>query len=52
MTNMKRFCIAMNDDLEGKIVELRKTDKYCRMSLSEIVRILILRGLESEKESA
>ena len=52
MTKNKRMCVAMPPELEEKVYELRKTDRYCRMTMSEIVRILILRGLESEKESA
>lgn len=52
LTNQKRFCVAMTPELEEKIVDLRKTDKYCRKSLSEIVRILIQKGLEAENQPA
>ncbi|MBQ7887320.1 MAG: hypothetical protein IJ313_10560 [Clostridia bacterium] len=52
MTNNKRFTVMVTPDLEEKIYDLRKTDRYCRMTISEIMRTLILRGLESEKEGA
>lgn len=52
LTEQKRFCIAMPQDLEEKVYELRKTDEYCRKSLSEIVRILIQKGLEAEAKTA
>lgn len=52
MTSNKRVCIAMPPELEEKVYDLRKTDKYCRMTLSEIVRILILKGLEAEAQTA
>lgn len=52
MTKQKRFCIAMTPELEERIIEMRKTDKYCRKSLSEIVRILIQKGLKDEEKTA
>lgn len=52
MTKQKRFCIVMTADLEEKIIKMRKKDKYCRKSLSEIVRILIQKGLEDEEKTA
>lgn len=52
MTKNKRLCVMMTQDLEEKIYSLRKTDKYCRLTISEIMRTLILRGLESEEKSA
>ena len=42
----------MPPELEAKVYELRKTDEYCRMTISEIVRILIQKGLEQEKNEA
>lgn len=51
MTEMKRFSIAIPAELEEKVYDLRKTDEYCRMTLSEIVRILIQKGLEAEAQA-
>lgn len=48
MTENKRMCISIPAELERRILELRKTDQYCRKSLSEIVRMLIMKGLEEE----
>lgn len=52
MTDNKRMSIAMPPELEEKVYALRRTDKYCRMTLSEIVRILIQKGLEAEAQTA
>ena len=48
MTENKRMCISIPAELERRILELRKTDQYCRKFLSEIVRMLIMKGLEEE----
>lgn len=48
MTENKRMCISIPAELERRILALRKTDQYCRKSLSEIVRMLIMKGLEEE----
>ena len=52
MTNNKRVCITMPPELEQKVVDLRKTDEFCRKSISEIVRILIEKGLTNDSETA
>jgi len=49
LTENKRMCISIPSELEKKILELRKTDQFCRKSLSEIVRFLIQKGLEEGK---
>lgn len=49
MTKNKRISVALPPELEKKIYDLRKTDKYCRLPLSEIMRSLLLRGLEMEE---
>ena len=36
-------------ELEDRLVGLRKTDKFCRMSMSEIVRYLVQEGLKNEQ---
>jgi len=48
MTNMKRMSIAIPDELDNRILALRKTDEFIRCSYSEIVRRIIERGLNLE----
>lgn len=51
MTDMKRITVSFPDDLDVKIIELRKTDEFARCTYSEIIRRLVQRGLEmGEKE--
>lgn len=50
MTDMKRISICIPPAMEKKLAELRKTDKFCRMSWSEIIRSLISTGLDSESQ--
>ena len=52
MTENKRICVMIHPEMEEKIIELRKTDEFCRKSISEIVRILILRGLDAAEKTA
>lgn len=49
MENRKewRRSISLPEDLERAIVELRKDDRYTRLSYSEIIRQLIQAGLNS-----
>lgn len=52
MTNNKRMTVMLTPDLEDKVYELRRKDQYCRMTISEIIRILIQKGLEAEAQPA
>lgn len=52
MTDMTRRTISLPADLEQRIIELRKTDKFCRCTISEITRQLIAIGLKSAEKSA
>lgn len=47
MSETKRITISFPPELEEKLVALRKTDRFCRMSWAEIIRILISTGLQS-----
>jgi Arc/MetJ-type ribon-helix-helix transcriptional regulator len=49
MENRKewRRSISLPEELERAIVELRKDDRYTRLSYSEIIRQLIQAGLNS-----
>lgn len=52
LTNNKRMTVMLTPDLEDKVYELRRKDQYCRMTISEIIRILIQKGLEAEAQPA
>lgn len=43
----KRMSISINEEMDKKIIELKKTDQYCRCSYAEIVRQLIEAGIKA-----
>ncbi len=47
MTNMKRRSISIPDEIECAIFELKKTDEFCRCSVSELIRKLLIIGLDT-----
>lgn len=47
MTEMRRITIALPDEIDRKILEMRKDDRFVRCSYAEIVRQLLEKGLES-----
>lgn len=47
MTDMRRVTIPLPDELDRRILELKKDDKYIRLSYAEVVRQLLERGLEA-----
>ena len=54
ISNQKRMSVSISGEIDDKIIEIRKTDAYCRCSYSEIVRQLIeagLRAFEAEQEA-
>lgn len=46
MSDMKRMSISIPDEMEEAIIMLRKTDRFCRSSLAEIIREVLTIGLE------
>lgn len=52
MTDMPRRTISIPREVDDRIVALRKTDKFCRATLSQITRELILIGLKAEEKKA
>lgn len=52
MTDMRRVSISIPDELDKKILELRKTKRFIRCSYSEIVRQLVAQGFEASKTKA
>lgn len=51
MTDMKRITVSFDDDVDRKILELRKHDDYVKCSYSEIVRKLVKLGLAAENRN-
>ena len=49
MTEMKRMSISLPKDIEQAIIDLRKKDEYCKCSSAEIIRTLIVAGLNSSE---
>ena len=49
MTEMRRITIALPDEIDRKILEMRKDDRFVRCSYAEIVRQLLEKGLVSER---
>lgn len=47
MTEMKRITIAFPDEIDRAVYELRKEDRFVKCSYSEIVRQLVILGLEA-----
>lgn len=47
MTDMRRITIALPDEIDRKILELRKDDRFVRCSYAEIVRQILERGLKN-----
>lgn len=50
MTNMPRRSVSLPQEIDDRIVALRKSDKYCRCTLSQITRQLIEIGLKIEEK--
>lgn len=51
MTDMRRVTIAIPDDLDRRILELKKDDRFVRRSYAEVVRQVLERGLEVSREN-
>lgn len=48
MTEMRRITIAVPDEIDKRILDLRKDDRFIRCSYAEIVRQLLERGLDDQ----
>lgn len=51
MTNCRRISVSLTPEMERKVMEIRKTDEYCRSSVAEILRMLIEHGLSTERKN-
>lgn len=45
MTDMKRITISLTDDLADALEQLKKAEEFRNVSYSELIRIMIQRGL-------
>ena len=52
MTNMKRTTVSFPDEIVDALVSLKKTDEFKGCTDSEIIRRLVIRGLEKDKRTA
>lgn len=52
MVQKRRLSVVVSADLEQRLYDLRKTDKYCKLSISELVRIYIAKGLAADKHAS
>lgn len=46
MTEMRRVTISLPEELDKKILELRKDERFVRCSYAEIVRQMLENGLD------
>lgn len=51
MTDMKRTTVSLPDDMVAALNELKKKDEFRRVSYSELIRIMIQRGLAKVEAS-
>ena len=54
MTEMRRVTITIPDEVDNKVLQLRKDDRFVRCSYSEIVRQMLDLGIRAyeKKEEA
>lgn len=45
-----RRSVSTSKEMDERIIRLRKTDKYARCSISEIIRQMIAKGLDAEEK--
>ena len=48
MTDMKRITVSLTDEIIAAIAEIKETERFKSCTYSEIIRILVQRGLEKE----
>lgn len=52
MQDVTRRTVSLPPNMEAALIELRKTDEFCKCSYSEIVRRLIEAGLKEISTSS
>lgn len=48
MTDMRRVTISLPDEIDRRILELKKDDRFVRCSYAEVVRQLLELGLNDQ----
>ena len=51
MTDMKRTTVSFPDEIVMELEKLKKSSGYEKCTYSEIIRRLVIRGLEAEERS-
>lgn len=51
MTRLWRLNAVVPKELEAQLMELRRTDEFCRGSISRMVRVLLEEAIAARKES-
>ena len=52
MTDMKRITVSFPDEIETKLLELKKTDMFAGRPYSELIRYLVSLGIQSASRKA
>lgn len=49
MTNMRRVTVSLPKDMDKRILDLKKEDRFARCSYAEVVRQIVEHGLDEVK---
>ncbi len=49
MTNMRRVTVSLTKDMDKRILDLKKEDRFARCSYAEVVRQIVEHGLDEVK---
>lgn len=49
MTRMRRFCFSIPKDIDEYVKGKMVSEEFCNKSYAEVLRILINRGIDSDK---
>ena len=50
MTDMRRVTISLPEDIDKRILDMKKDDRFIRDSYSEVCRKLLEKGLEKANQ--
>ena len=50
MTEMRKICVVIPDDLDKMILERRKQDDFVRLTYSEVIRRLLYMAVGGDKK--
>lgn len=49
MAEMRRMTVVIPDELDKRLMELKKDDRFIRCSYSELVRRMLVQGMDAER---